>query len=693
MATQTRNDAPDRTLNPAGTPSQRRFLPEVQGLRAVAVGLVLVYHLDHDLLPGGYVGVDVFFVISGFLITSLLLREARRYGRVSLAGFYVRRIRRILPAASAVLVATGAGALWLLPEPRLAETARELAAAGLYVENLALADRSVDYLAAESAPSPVQHFWSLAVEEQFYLVWPLLFAACAALGARWVRLRVLGAAMAGVLAVSLTCSVAATFTDPAPAYFLPQTRVWELAAGGVLASASGRWVGPPAARWCLGWAGLGAIGWAALSYSDETPFPGVAAVVPVAGAVAVIAAGENGGRWSSFGLLSNAAARWGGDVSYALYLWHWPVVVFTLALTGGEALSPMWAVLAGAASVVLAWLTKAVVEDPVQRRGWLRSGRRAGVFAVVAALVVASVGGGLYARYEWLRSVRFDPAVHVGPRALGTPEPTASSGAPVYPSPVAADDDLPEVYRDECQAAKDETGLAPCVYGSDDADTAVAVVGDSHATHWVPALRRVAQERDWRVHVYTKASCGFTSARLELPGAGRPYDECERYNRAVLDELTGDLRPALVFTSSSALATKDGASSEAGDRAGIAAGMIRLWEPLDAAGSDVVAIRDTPTTRIRPSECVSRYPEEPERCGRTRDEAFAAEDPQLIAARETDADVAVVDLSDEFCTGGSCPPVIGNVLVYRDSHHITATYSRLLAPDLQAAVQEAVGDR
>ncbi|MFD0804160.1 SGNH hydrolase domain-containing protein, partial [Streptomonospora algeriensis] len=251
-------------------------------------------------------------------------------------------------------------------------------------------------------------------------------------------------------------------------------------------------------------------------------------------------------------------------------------------------------------------------------------------------------------------------------------EPAGSGDAQLYPSPVAAGEDLPDVYEDGCQVSQKGTRLAPCVYGPDGADTTVALVGDSHAAHWAPALREIAQERDWRLHTFTKSSCGFTEAKLELPGDGRPYDECERYNGAVLDELTGDLRPDLVFTSSSSLATKDGAASQERDRIEIAAGMARMWESLDEAGSGVVAIRDTPTTRTRLPECVSLHAEDPSECGRSRGAAFAEQDPQLIAARETSADVGVVDLSEEFCTGDTCLPVIGNVLVYRDSHHLTA---------------------
>ncbi|WP_193789956.1 acyltransferase family protein [Streptomonospora alba] len=671
---------------PAGG-SERRFLPEVQGLRAVAVALVLVYHVDHDLLPGGYVGVDVFFVISGFLITSLLLREARTEGRVSLGQFYIRRIRRILPAASVVLASTGLAAFWLLPEPRLAETAKELAASALYVENLFLADQSVDYLAAESAASPVQHFWSLAVEEQFYLLWPLLFVAWAAGGPLWGRRRAILAVTAGVLVVSLGFSAVLTASDAESAYFLPQTRMWELAAGGVLAVAAARITWPAAARWVLGWAGLAAIGYAALNYNDQTPFPGLAALVPVAGAAAVIAAGQNGGRWSTYGLLASRPARFGGDISYALYLWHWPVIVFALVLTGSSELEPLYAGLAVVVSVLLAWATKVAVEDPVRRWGLLRSGRHAASFAVAAAVVVGLIGAGQMARYEWLQNVEFDPVQHVGPAALGTSEPAGSGDAQLYPSPVAAGDDLPDVWS-ECQADPGATKLQSCVYGPDDADTTVALTGDSHAAQWAPALRKIAEERGWQLHVYAKSSCSFTLTTMERNG--NDYGKCTEWNEALLDELTGEVEPDILFTTSSANNKAASAATQSEGAVDIAAGMNRLWGPLEDAGTEVVAIRDNPRMATRLPECVSLHSDDLSKCEKPAEEAFSNEDPQLIAA-EHDSDVEVVDLTDQFCTGATCLPVIGNVMVYRDSHHITATYSEMLAPELEQAAQNALG--
>ncbi|WP_345607261.1 SGNH hydrolase domain-containing protein, partial [Streptomonospora salina] len=263
-----------------------------------------------------------------------------------------------------------------------------------------------------------------------------------------------------------------------------------------------------------------------------------------------------------------------------------------------------------------------------------------------------------------------------------TSEPMGSGAVPLYPSAVAAGEDIPDVYDAGCHASQADTRPDPCVYGPDDADTTVALVGDSHAAQWAPALRTIARERGWRLHTFTKSACGFTVADLES-GTGGPYDACKRYNRAVLDELTGGLHPELVFTSSSSMADGYGAASPEDGRAAIAAGMNRLWSPLEDAGTDVVAIRDTPTTRTRLPECVSLHKDDLAQCEQPAEDAFSDDDPQVIAARESDA--GLVDLSDRICTAGTCPPVIGNVLVYRDSHHLTATYARLLAPELEEA--------
>ncbi|MFY7067349.1 acyltransferase family protein [Nocardiopsis changdeensis] len=656
---------------PASAATERRFRPEVQGLRAVAVLLVLVYHLDPSLLPGGYVGVDVFFVISGFLITSLLYREASGQGRVSVARFYARRVRRLLPAATVVLVVTGAASYFLLPVTRLTDTMWQLVASAAYVENLYLARQSVDYLASEVAPSPVQHFWSLSVEEQFYLVWPLLFILWAALRRRGAGTGTLVALLGSLLAASLLWSVATTGGEPS-AYFLPTTRAWELAVGGLLAVGLAHGRLSERVRLPLGWAGLAAIVAAAVFYDEATPFPGWAALLPVLGAAAVIAAEHVQGPLSASAPLSTAPARWVGDVSYSLYLWHWPLIVLALAVTGRDELGWALAAAVGTASLLLAWATKVWVEDPVRDHRLVRGGRGALAAAVSGVLVVAAVGATLYVRVDRVESVEFDPSVHVGPQALGQ----APTGDPVYPPPVRAEDDAPVLYDDDCQAS--QTAAAPedpCVYGPEDADRTVAVVGDSHSAQWVPALMGLGEERGWRLVLYTKSSCAFTDTMTKGPEGG-PYESCQEWNRAVVEELT-ELRPDLVVTSSSTSAVPAQGGEE--DRVPmLAEGMTRLWGELGEVSGPIVALRDTPRQRRDVVECVARNPEDPGECTIPLSEAFKRDDPQERAVDSLPGETALVDMSDLFCAGGECPAVIGNVMVYRDSGHITNTYVSLL---------------
>ncbi|WP_316042349.1 acyltransferase family protein [Nocardiopsis sp. CNR-923] len=629
----------------------------MQGLRAVAVLLVLVYHLDPRLLPGGYVGVDVFFVISGFLITSLLLREATEHGRVGLRRFYVRRVRRLLPASTVVLAATGAAALVLLPVTRLTDTAWQLVASAAYVENLYLADQAVDYLAAETPPSPVQHFWSLSVEEQFYVVWPLPFMAWA-LARRHLHASTgpLVAILGALFVLSLATSVLLALDGTAAAYFLPTTRAWELAAGGLLALALARGSLPVRPRLALGWLGLAAIAAAVVLYDEDTVFPGWAAALPVLGAVAVIAAEDSPGLRSASAVLGTAPARFVGDISYSLYLWHWPLIVLTLAVTGRERLGVLEAVLVAASSLLLAWGTKLWVEDPVRGRGLVPNGRAALAVALAGLLAVSAVAAVGLVSVERSGSVSFDPDVHTGPAAIDRSAP--SSGELMYPAPLDAAQDLPAVYDDGCQASQEATAPdTSCVYGVEDAERTVAVVGDSHGAQWIPALEELALERDWRLVALTKSACAFTDT-LTSRGDAVPYEECRTWNRAVVEELL-DLRPDLVFTSSSAMA--DPAEEVPGRDSGalMAEGMGRLWNRVGEAGIDVVVIRDTPRTREDVLECLAANADDLSRCDRSEDEALRLPDPQETAVRTVDADASSSTSATDSARGARARPWSG----------------------------------
>ena len=385
----------------APLPARIRAVPtkrmDIQALRAVAVVLVLLFHLWPGRMSGGYVGVDVFFVISGFLITSHLIKAPPRSAR-DVGAFWARRIRRLLPAAFVVIGATAVASWMFLPESQWRSLARDAVASALYVENWNLAGGATDYLAADNAWSPFQQFWSLSVEEQFYIAWPLLIAAAVALASRRGRSSVtaIGITVAVVFATSLSASVILTATDPAAAYFVTHTRMWELALGGLLAvgiAARPKWFAAPSpVRALVAWAALAAIAWSAFTYTGGTPFPGLAALVPTVAAAAFIAARNEAGRWSPHHIARTTPVQFTGDVSYSIYLWHWPIIVILPYVTG-QALH--WPQKLAVLAVVfpIAWLSKKCIEDPPQRATHLARPAWAAGFAVAGMLAVIVLGG------------------------------------------------------------------------------------------------------------------------------------------------------------------------------------------------------------------------------------------------------------------------------------------------------------
>ena len=640
------------------------FRPDVEGLRAVAVGLVLLYHAGLPFVPAGFVGVDVFFVISGFLITGLLVKEMRQTGRISLAGFYARRAKRLLPAAALVLATTVLMTVAFLPRTRWSDVGGDIVSAALYVVNWRLAGRSVDYLAEDAVASPVQHYWSLAVEEQYYLLWPVLLLIAswwARRGGRstgtslWIGV---GTLLGCVALSSLAWSVYLTGHEAASAFFVTTTRMWELAIGAAVALAAAALVRlPRRLAAVLGWAGLAAIAASALVYSTNTPWPSSAALLPTLGAAAVIAAGAAAGPAGPAALLGTGPFRWVGGLSYSLYLWHWPLLVFAAAYLGG--LGPGRGLAVAAVSVIPAWLTHKLVENPIRfSRRISRQPRLA--LTLGAGLTLVGVVGGLV------------PVVALA---------RATDDIGIHPNPLAATKDVPDAYARGCQAPESTAEPVTCLYGDPDGQVTVAVVGDSKILQWISALDTIGERRGWRVQTYTKSACSFTAATISLDGA--PYDTCTRWNAAVLDRLRAD-PPDAVVTSQGRRTALDGGSEA------MAAGLRDRWSQLARSGVWVAVVLDNPhpPDEVSPVyECVSQHPDAPRACAFARDEAArsGASSPQLAAAKGLRG-VQVIDLTDDICPGDRCPPVIGNVLVYRQGSHLTRTYVDTLAPRLEKAL-------
>ncbi|MBA3952084.1 MAG: acyltransferase [Rubrobacter sp.] len=681
-------------------PSGGGFRPDVEGLRAVAVACVLLYHAGIPFAGGGYVGVDVFFVISGYLITGLLLRELEKTGTVSLARFYSRRAKRLLPL-TVVVLAFVVVLSWLLFDPiRMDETSFGVVAAGLYVMNWLLAVEAADYFAAGLQASPVQHFWTLAVEEQFYLVWPALLLAvgwwCRRTG-RGLR-PTLAAVLAAVAASSLAYGVYSTDAEAGAAYFSTLTRGWELALGGMLAlapaSALGRLPGWMAGA--LAWAGLGAVAFAAHRFNDDTLFPGTAALIPTLGTAAIIAAGLGAGTGSATPLGSRLLAlgpvRHVGRISYSWYLWHWPPLVFAAAVWGK--LSPVEGLAVLAASYVPAVLTHHLVEKPfLHSRSLTRYPRKA--LALGGACTAASIALGLIL-FALTPIVPEAPETRVaGAAALRDGHSIQKSAKAVNPTPREAEtkENRPRMYADGCHLNLPETESPECVYGNPSSDTTVVLFGDSHAMQWFPALNELAKERDWRLVGFSKSACPPAEISVYSTGLRREYRECEEWRERTLGRIVREENPSLVVTSmlNRYRAREDGkgldrnASNEA-----VVEGYASTLKKLRGSGAPVAVIEDVPSPGKNVPKCVSRSLDRLQDCAFPRKKALDQPRINVRAAREVEG-VSLVDPTPVVCPEKTCPAVIGDVLVYRNGAHLTRTYVNTLTPWLGERLPDPAG--
>lgn len=677
-----------------------RFIPHVQGLRAIAVLCVVLYHFWPARFPGGYIGVDIFFVISGFLITAHLMRELTATGTVRLGQFWARRARRLLPASLLVLLFCASVVMspYLMPTSALPNEVREILASTFYVENWYLALNSADYLNHSGDPTTVQHYWSLSLEEQFYVMWPLLMLLAAWIGVKWFR----GARRRAVLVTLGIVSVASfafcvvfTMTDPAPAYFVTFGRMWQFGVGAMIALVPLLRMRNAAVSFVLGWAGVLVLVYVTFTFDGQTPFPGYMAALPTLGAAAVIAASNTERWWYPTRILALRPAQFVGDISYSLYLWHWPLIVIAPSV-------PFWGLtiyhrvaLLGIC-FVLAWLTKRFVEDPV--RGWkVLTSRRARVtlWSSLAAMIVV----GLVAGTAWLVNA---PLYNAGTRdiqqlqenppecfgAASVLDPSCEGtdfGATILPAPGFAGIDRPS--DEQCFVQLTDARPVSCTFGSEEPDAPrVALIGDSHAYQLLSTFQRMADENGWQLVTWFKGACPWNTTPLATPGAFG--DACTQWRDGVQAALA-DADIDAVFTAAIATTPYSAAGYDSSYDAAVA-GYRDAWSTVIDRGIPVVTVVDNPVWETDPNKCLRTR--DVAECDAPRSEVLVADDPLRDAASGLDQ-VTLLDFTDVFCQTDSCAPVVGGANVYRDQDHLTVTFADTLAPWYTESIQSALSSR
>jgi peptidoglycan/LPS O-acetylase OafA/YrhL len=689
------------------------FRSDVQGMRAVAVLAVIAAHSSTPGFGGGFVGVDVFFVLSGYLITRLILTSIESDGRFRIGAFYARRARRIVPAATVVLAVTVVASVVYLNFLDVIDATRDATWAAFFGANIRFATEGVDYFALEDSPSPVQHYWSLAVEEQFYVVWPLLVALAVLLTRGFRRRRVdkpgedgearetgqrvrrtapvktmlLLALLGG--GASLAWSVHRTVVEPTSAYFSTFTRAWELAAGVVVAlllhrraGLRFRWLTEP-----LALAGLGGIVVAVVAYDTTMAFPGYEALLPVLSTAALILAGSHAEKVP---LVSRALAlkpfRVIGDWSYSLYLWHWPVIVIP-QVHMGRSLGLTETLIAVAIIFQLGYLTFRYVEQPFRTGSFWRgrSWRGLVLYPTSLALVLPTIVVG-YQVAEYLGSERGDdPAVTADDYGIvdddeivGLVEASVEAGrvgAPIpsnlTPNLLDLSDDIADVG--ECNYQKPERPV--CERGAVGSDKVLVVTGDSHARAWIPAFEQIAQEAGYATYYLVKQQCTAAFVDPGRLGTGDPWPECEEFHDWVVDRVT-ELEPDLMVIATSpppaGVYSDDGmlVNTREGVHDELAVGFDDMFATYEPLVDDLVLLEDVPRLPEEPGSCLADN-DTMDRC--LFEPTEYNEEMRLVSVEAAErADVDHVDPTAWLCADGLCPVVIGSTIAYRDRSHISA---------------------
>ena len=631
---------------------RRKYRPEIEGLRAVAAFLVVIFHVFVGKVSGG---VDVFFVVAGFLITLILVDQVIKHGRLDPGRYFSRLAARLLPMSILVLVVVSAAILLLAPLWYQAPWLRQVGWSALYLENWSLAGESVEYLNKAAPASPVQQFWALSIQGQFYVIWILLFAL-ALLITRRLRgvsfTRVITWVLGITFAASLAYSVQMERDGSLNAYFHTGTRVWEFAAGGLLALAimNGRRFANAFAI-PAGWFGLGLLLTCGVAIGAPSNFPGWAALWPVAGAVLILMSGDARceSRLSVTRLLGSKPLVWAGAFSYALYLWHWPILVFYRIRSGTYAVTAVPGILIIVSACVLAYVTTRLLDEGVRKRmidGW--NARRTLITSGICLAVLAAMA---FSTGFWRANVLAE--------VVGDPRTAYVSNL------ASAREDYPIVYRNGCVQELSNSDVVLCTSGDPNGEKTMMLIGGSHTAHWFPAIDQIAKDRGWKLVTALKDACRFTMVEDESAIGG---PSCHDWNLSLM-RLIQENPPELVVTTST---VSDGGGEFTPN------GYVDQWRLLNDLGVQVVGIRDTPRWMRDPVDCLWANSDDMGVCTVARDRSLAAADPAEQRG-DLPPNVTLIDVDHLICTDNVCPAIIGNMVVYWDLSHLSATFAASLS--------------
>ena len=653
---------------------QTRFRLEIEGVRAIAALLVAVYHIWLNRVSGG---VDVFFIMSGFLITTSLLSMHRRQNDIFIFQYLVKLWKRLIPSSWFIALITFGLSYFLVSPHTRPQFFNELIAALFYFENWRLATDAVDYLAQNNEASPYQHYWALSIQFQFYIIWLFLFKFSASMIKRMNTISYRSLIFIFLIILS-TCSfiysIYLTNVNQPVAYYHTLTRVWEFGLGGILALTIHHITLPKVMAWLFGWIGLIGLLIGGLIFQVSTVFPGYAALWPTLSAVLILLAGNTSQKWSAYNILASKPLVSFGKISYAFYLWHWPILILFLHYFERGTVSLKAGLIIILLSIILAYLTIYGIEDPIRkipstvRQTAIRLGI---VMVAVSSLLTVYAFAILPPAHVQVILTSDHPGASIH---LTDMDPTIYR-ANYIPQPELGKIDASSVYQDGCFQVDGRTDIISCEYGEVDEPIAtIALVGGSHSVHWQPMLEQFGIDNNVKITTYLKGRCRFS---LEDTS---DHPECLDWFDLVVEELI-DTRPDLIFT-----------VGDIGRYEGdiLPEGFSEAWRIFERADIPLFLVRDNPWYRYSVQGCVRHAKENAnEECKTPRHEIVR--DPSLLStASHIPKNATIFDPTDYFCDEEFCYPIIGNVVTHSDNNHINASFARSMTPLFERPLLDAL---